>query len=87
MGRNDKESCVSFMFSGCCVGGGGGMRFARLRPSGMVTGSNNLYVAFSMTWSRAAASTSILVSSDSVVGTPCCAASFAILHSLSNKRR
>jgi hypothetical protein len=87
MGGNDKESCVSSMFSGCCVGGGGGMRFARLRPSGVVTGSNNLYVAFSTTWSRAAASTSISVSSDSAVGTPYCGASFAILDSLSNERR
>jgi hypothetical protein len=63
------------------------MRFARLRPSGVVTGSNNLYVAFSTTWSRAAASTSISVSSDSAVGTPYCGASFAILDSLSNERR
>ena len=29
------------MFSGCCVGGGGGMRFAHLQPSGVVMGSNN----------------------------------------------
>jgi hypothetical protein len=48
------------------------MGFAHLRPSGVVMGSNNPYVAFSTTWSRAAASTSISVSSDSVVGTPYC---------------
>jgi hypothetical protein len=87
MGGNDKESCVSSMFSGYYVGGGRGMRFARLQPSGVVTGFNNLYVAFSTTWSRAAASTSILVSSDLAVGTPCCGALFAVLDSLSNERR
>jgi hypothetical protein len=85
MGGNDKESCVSSIFSGCFIGGGGSMRFSHLRPSGEVTGSNNPYVAFSTTWSRAATSTSISVSSDSAVGTPCCGASFAVLDSLSNK--
>jgi hypothetical protein len=87
MGGNDKESCISSIFSGCCVGGGGGMRFARLRPSGVVMGSNNPYVAFSTMWSRAAASTSISVSSDLVVGTSYCGASFTVLNSLSNERR
>jgi hypothetical protein len=87
MGGNDKQSYVSSIFSGCCVGERGGMRFARLRLSGVVTGPNNSYVAFSTTWLRVAASTSILVSFDSVVGTPCCGASFAVLDSLSNERR
>jgi hypothetical protein len=63
------------------------MRFSRLWPSGVVTSSSNPYVAFSTTWSRAAASTSISVSSDSAIGTPYCSASFAVLDSLSNERR
>ena len=63
-GGNDKESCISSIYSGFCVEGRGGMRFARLQPSALVIGSTNLYVAFLTTWLRATTSTSILVSSD-----------------------
>jgi hypothetical protein len=45
------------------------MRLALLWQTGIVTGSNTLYVTFSTTWSSAAASTSISMSSDSAVAT------------------
>jgi hypothetical protein len=45
------------------------MKLALLWPSGMVLVSTNPYVTFSTTWSSAAASTSISMSSDSAVAT------------------
>ena len=63
------------------------MRFARMQPSSVVTGSTKPYVAFLTMWLRATASTSISVSSDSVAGTPYYSASFAVIDSLSNEQR
>jgi hypothetical protein len=69
------------------LGGGGGMRLALLRPSGMVLVSTNPYVTLSTTWSSATTSTSISVSSVSAVVTTSCGTSFVAIGSLTNARR
>jgi hypothetical protein len=87
MGGKDEESCVHCVSNGYCFGLGGNMGLALLWPSGVVTGSNTLYVTFSTMWSSSATSTSNSVSSNSTILIPCCGASFVAVGSLTNARR